>query len=48
MSISTVTNAAKAPLPINNKSVGQQTETPKTDADKVSGDYNDFLTLLCE
>ena len=46
MSISTVTNAAKAPLPINNKSVGQQTETPKTDADKVSGDYNDFLTLL--
>jgi flagellar basal-body rod modification protein FlgD len=51
MPINTVTNAAKTPLPINNKSVSQQTnttktETPKTDADKASSDYNDFLTLL--
>jgi flagellar basal-body rod modification protein FlgD len=46
MTISTFTNAAKTPLSATQKTLLQQTETPKTDADKASGDYQDFLTLL--
>lgn len=48
MSINTLTNAAKTPFvsPKSNINNTTEPEAPKTDADKASGDYQDFLTLL--
>jgi flagellar basal-body rod modification protein FlgD len=46
MPVNTLTNTAQAPLP--NKKINSDQPQPqqKTDADKTSEDYNDFLTLL--
>lgn len=45
MSVTTVTNAAKPAIP--NSSLANKDITAKpTDAEKTSGDYQDFLTLL--